>query len=181
MGGLIAARYAQRYTDSLAAVVLSGPLVGSYDAGAQLLGLPDFPDIRLDVAVLSRDPQVGASYASDPLVWHGPLRRRTLQAMLRGLDAVMAGPSLGALALLWAHGEADVAAPVDNSRAGIEHLRSDRLVERIYPGAGHEVFNEINKDEVLADVTAFINDTLGLRPARATTLFGRPTWRASMT
>ena len=39
MGGLIAARYAQRYGDSLAAVVLSGPLVGAWEAGGQLLAL----------------------------------------------------------------------------------------------------------------------------------------------
>jgi alpha-beta hydrolase superfamily lysophospholipase len=50
--------------------------------------------------------------------------------------------------------------PMAGSRAGIERLRGERFVERIYPGARHEVFNEINKDEVLADVTAFVAESL---------------------
>jgi alpha-beta hydrolase superfamily lysophospholipase len=42
----------------------------------------------------------------------------------------------------------------------MKHLRGEHFVERIYPEARHEIFNEINHDEVLADVTAFINETL---------------------
>jgi len=160
MGGLIAARYAQRYADSLAAVVLSGPLVGTYDAAGELLDLPDIPDIPIDVAVLSRDPEVGEAYASDPLIWHGPFKRDTLEAIQRGLAAVMAGPSLGALPLMWAHGEADALVPIAGSRSGIEHLRGERFVEKIYPEARHEIFNELNKDDVLADVNAFLDDTV---------------------
>ena len=32
---------------------------------------------------------------------------------------------------------------------------------KVWPGARHEVFNETNKHEVLADVTAFIDRALG--------------------
>jgi alpha-beta hydrolase superfamily lysophospholipase len=34
--------------------------------------------------------------------------------------------------------------------------------ERIYPGARHEVFNETNRDEVLADVVSFVRRVLEL-------------------
>jgi alpha-beta hydrolase superfamily lysophospholipase len=43
------------------------------------------------------------------------------------------------------------------------HLRpagGEHFVERIYPRGRHENFNEINKHEVLADVAAFINETV---------------------
>lgn len=160
MGGLIAARYAQRYGDSLTAVVLSGPLVGGWEAVGQLLALSEIPDVPLDSTTLSRDPKVGADYDSDPLVWHGPFKRPTLEAIDAGLAAVMAGPSLGSLPLMWAHGGADQLVPLAGSRRGIEHLRGEHVVERIYPEARHEVFKETNQDEVLADVTAFINETL---------------------
>jgi alpha-beta hydrolase superfamily lysophospholipase len=163
MGGLIAARYAQRYGDSLTAVVLSGPLVGAWEAAGQLLALLEIPDVPLDITTLSRDPQVGRDYDSDSLVWHGPFKRPTLAAMNAGLAAIEDGPSLGSLPLMWAHGQADQLVPVAGSRSGIEHLRGDSFVERIYPEARHEIFNEINKDEVLADVTAFINETLAQR------------------
>ena len=35
----------------------------------------------------------------------------------------------------------------------------------VYPGAQHEVLNEINKDEVLDDVARFLRGALGLRPS----------------
>jgi alpha-beta hydrolase superfamily lysophospholipase len=160
MGGLIAARYAQRYGDSLAALVLSGPLVGAWEPLGQLLALPELPDVPLDSTTLSRDPEVGKAYENDPLVWHGPFKRPMLEAIQAGLAAIEQGPSLGSLPLLWAHGEDDQLVPLAGSRRGIERLRGERFVERIYPEARHEIFNEINADEVLADVTAFIDDTV---------------------
>lgn len=71
MGGLIAARYAQRYGDSLTALVLSGPVVGTWSAATQLPALEEIPDVPLDITTLSRDPAVGRTHAADPLVWHG--------------------------------------------------------------------------------------------------------------
>lgn len=159
MGGLIAARYAQRYADSLAAVVLSGPLVGDW-GGAVLLDLPELPDTPLDSTTLSRDPEVGRAYEADPLVWHGPFQRATLEAIVRGLAAVQDGPSLGSLPLMWAHGEDDRLVPPGGSRTGVAHLRGETFVGKLYPGAQHEIFNETNRDEVLADVVAFIRDAL---------------------
>lgn len=165
MGGLIAARYAQRYADSLTAVVLSGPLVGEWTAAAQLLALPELPDVPLDITTLSRDPAVGERYAADPLVWHGPFKRPTLEAIERGLAAVQEGPSLGSLPLLWVHGEDDPLVPVTGTRSGIEHLAGGEVVEKVYPGARHEVFNETNADDVLADVTSFLARVLPARTA----------------
>jgi alpha-beta hydrolase superfamily lysophospholipase len=156
MGGLIAARYAQRYGDSLAALVLSSPLIGSWAGAAQLLALDEMPDVPLDITTLSRDPSVGELYAADPLVWHGPFKRPTLQAIERGLGTIANGPSLGALPLLWIHGEADPLVPIDGSRAGIEHLRGPDYVERTYPEARHELFNELNSEAVLEEVASFL-------------------------
>ncbi|GAA0485611.1 lysophospholipase [Paractinoplanes deccanensis] len=158
MGGLIAARYAQRYGDTLAALVLSSPVVGRWDAVAQLLALDEIPDVPLDITTLSRDPAVGERYAADPLVWHGPFKRPTLQALERGLDAVAKGPSLGDLPLMWIHGESDTLVPIEGSRAGITHLRGPHYVERTYPEARHELFNELNADTVLDEVATFIRD-----------------------
>ena len=103
---------------------------------------------------------MGKDYENDPLVWHGPFKRPTLEAIRAGLAAIEQGPSLGSLPLLWVHGEDDQLVPLAGSRRGIERLRGERFVERIYPGARHEVFNEINQDEVLADVTAFVDESL---------------------
>jgi alpha-beta hydrolase superfamily lysophospholipase len=158
MGGLIAARYAQRYGDTLAALVLSSPVVGRWDAVAALLALDEIPDVPLDITTLSRDPAVGETYAADPLVWHGPFKRTTLASLQRAIAAVADGPRLDDLPLMWIHGQDDQLVPIEGSRAGIEHLRGGRFVERTYPEARHELFNEINADEVTAEVTGFITE-----------------------
>jgi alpha-beta hydrolase superfamily lysophospholipase len=160
MGGMIAARYAQRHGDELAALVLSGPVLGRWDAATSLLEHEEIPDTPIDPGTLSRDPAVGAAYVDDPLVWHGRFRRTTLEALVRCLDAIRAGGDLGDLPTLWVHGEDDQLVPIDNTREGIEQVRGSRFTERTYPKARHEVFNETNRDEVLADVTRFVDDAL---------------------
>jgi alpha-beta hydrolase superfamily lysophospholipase len=164
MGGLIAARYAQRFGDTLAALVLSSPLVGRWEAGPQLLALDEMPDAPLDITTLSRDERVGETYAADPLVWHGPFKRPTVEAIQRTIEAIGNGPGLGDLPVMWIHGEDDQLVPLAGSRAGIEHLRGGHFVERTYPEARHELFNELNADDVIAEVIEFIRgQTTGRR------------------
>jgi alpha-beta hydrolase superfamily lysophospholipase len=160
MGGMIAARYAQRYGSGLAALTLSGPVLGRWDALDLLLSLDEIPEIPIDPATLSRDPQVGKDYAADPLVWHGAFKRTTVEALSRCVDVINNGGRLGALPTLWVHGADDELVPLAGSRTGIEAIRGDDLTERIYPEARHEVFNETNRDEVLAAVTGFIDRAL---------------------
>ncbi|MEU9956384.1 lysophospholipase [Streptomyces sp. NPDC050982] len=160
MGGLIAARHAQRYGDGLAALVLSGPVIGRWDLLHKLLALDPLPDIPIDPTTLSRDPSVGEAYAADPLVWHGPFKRPTLEAFVRTLETIAKSGDVGALPLLWLHGDDDRIVPLPASRSGIEELRGADWAERVYAGAQHEVFNETNKDTVLADVTAFVDRVL---------------------
>jgi alpha-beta hydrolase superfamily lysophospholipase len=161
MGGMIAARYAQLYGAGLAALVLSAPVLGPWVALETLLELEEIPDIPIDVRTLSRDPEVGKAYEADPLVWHGPFKRATIEAFDRALKTIAGGGRLGALPTLWGHGTADQLVPLADTRIGIEQIRGDDLTEIRYPDARHEIFNEINKDEVLADVTAFLDRVLG--------------------
>lgn len=156
MGGMIAAGYAQRHGRELAALVLSGPMFGAREVLQQLMAMDPIPEIPLDPGLLSRDPEVGQAYAADPLVWHGAFKQPTLRAMTAAMAAIEAGPSLGELPTLWIHGENDMLVPLDATRPMMAHLRGSRFEEKIYAGAMHEVFNEINRDEVIADVIGFI-------------------------
>lgn len=160
MGGMIAARYAQRYGVGLVALVLSGPVIGSWFVVDQLSRLDEIPDTPIDPATLSRDPAVGTAYAADPLVWHGPFKRPTVNAFLAAMDTIASGGTLGNMPTLWVHGDADEVVPLAGSRPGVEAIQGSNLTEIIVPGARHEVFNETNKDEVLADVTHFLDRVL---------------------
>src|SRR4051794_17115959 len=93
MGGMIGARYAQLHRDELAGLVLSGPVLGSWSAATGMLALPEIPDDPLDVSTLSRDPSVGEVYSADELVWHGPFKRPTLEAIDAPCRPSTPGPS----------------------------------------------------------------------------------------
>ncbi|BBC31277.1 hypothetical protein SGFS_025710 [Streptomyces graminofaciens] len=160
MGGLIASRYAQRYGSGLAALVLSGPVIGTWEVLRVLLAAPKPPEVPLDPTLLSRDPAVGAAYAADPLVWHGPFKRPTMEAFDRTLETIAKEGGIGPLPLLWVHGDDDRIVPLPGSRTGIDVFHGPDWTERVYPGARHEVFNETNKDEVLADVRRFVDRVL---------------------
>lgn len=160
MGGIIATRYVQQHSDRLQALVLSGPVIGGNPGFEQLLGMDPIPEIPIDPASLSRDPAVGEAYAADPLVYHGPFKRQTLESLFTAIEAIANGPKL-TLPTLWIHGELDQLAPLDATRPAIETIRGDAaLEEHVYAGAQHEIFNEINQDEVIATVVEFIRRAL---------------------
>lgn len=160
MGGLIAARYAQHHGESLSALVLSSPVLGAWQTVSDLLAADEIPDVPLDVTTLSRDPAVGEAYAADPLVWHGPFKRPTLEALDRTLGDINADAALGDLPTLWIHGEDDRLVPLVDTRNGVAHLQGVDHEERIYPGARHELFNETNREDVTADVLDFVRRKL---------------------
>jgi alpha-beta hydrolase superfamily lysophospholipase len=159
MGGLIATRYAQRHGEGLAGLVLSAPLVGNPGTGA-LLAMDELPETPIDPTVLSRDEETQRAYASDPLVYHGGFKRPTLAAMAEALlDSALDAPRIGG-PVLWQHGEDDHLVPMTGSRRLIELLVNAEVTERIYPGARHEIYNETNRAEVLADTTRFMDEAL---------------------
>lgn len=162
LGGIISTRFAQLYQAELAALVLTGPVVGGNPAFEALLAMDPMPNVPIDPAMLSRDPAAGEAYLADPLVHHGPLTRQTLTAIFASVDVIAAGPSLGELPTLWLHGENDPLAPYDVTAKAFEHLAGTALEQKVYDGAMHEILNETNKDEVIDDVVAFLRSTVGL-------------------
>ena len=156
MGGGIATRYVELHPGEVSALVLSAPLIGSLHGITTLLGMDDIPSEPLPVTTLSRDPEVQRMYQEDPLVWHGPFKRQTLLGIADlllniALDAdQVTGP------VLWQHGENDQLIPPAGSRRAIAMMRNAVVTEKIYPEARHEIFNETNKDEVVADTVDFL-------------------------
>jgi alpha-beta hydrolase superfamily lysophospholipase len=162
MGGLIAMRYAQRHGDGLAGLVLSAPLVGN-PGSAVLLAMDPLPEIPIDPSVLSRDEAVWEAYRTDPLNYHGGFKRPTLAAMAAAvLDAALDSQRITG-PVLWQHGDDDQLVPMAGSERQIDLLRNAEVQRRIYPGARHEIFNEINRDEVLADTARFIDTVVRAR------------------
>ena len=155
MGGMIAARYTQRHGDQLTATVLSGPVLGSW-APTELAHLDEIPSTPIDPSTLSRDESVGAAYEQDELVWHGDFKRPTLLALEEYLQTIDQARRLGVPAL-WLHGADDQLVPIEPTQEGWWRIAAPDSESRTYPGARHEIFNETNREEVIADVLAFVH------------------------
>ena len=68
MGGLLSARYAQRWPDTVAGVAFCGAVIGDWQWARDVLADAELPYVPFDPDDISRDPEAGASYAGDPLV-----------------------------------------------------------------------------------------------------------------
>jgi alpha-beta hydrolase superfamily lysophospholipase len=155
MGGLIAARYAQRHREDLAGLVLSSPAVGLGPVVEGWLAAPELPSDPIDPAVLTRDPAVREAYAADPLVYHGGWKRPYLEAYLAADRAIAGGPGFGDLPLLYLHGADDQLPPVDLARPVVERLAGPDSELHVVEGARHELFNELGKAQTIESVAGF--------------------------
>lgn len=175
LGGLIALQYAtEPGTADLDGLVISGPAVEVTVGSAALrrvAGLlsalvPDLgvADLRADRKI-SRDPEVVRAYQQDPLVHHGKVPARTGAEVLRTAQALPARLARLDVPLLLLHGGDDLICPPAGSTMVHDTVASADRTLRQYPGLYHEVFNEPERDEVVADVVAWIDKRLPTREA----------------
>ena len=158
MGGLLAARFAERWPDELAGVGFCSAVIGDWDWAREVLTQPELPYIPFDPEALSRDPEVGAAYTADPLVYQGQYRRTLLEAEAEvvALDAYRRDGDRLRMPVLILHGTDDPFVPCERSvRAGHE-MPSDDVTVHVYEGARHEVLNETNRAEVIDHLTTWI-------------------------
>ena len=169
MGGSLALNYALDHQAKLSGLVLSGPAIGGALPTIQrwLLALvsavaPRTGMIALDAKAVSRDPAVVADYLADPLVFRGKVPARTAHEMYRAISSYPV--RIGALAVpcLLMHGDADTLVSAVDAAPLFQRIASRDKTIRIWPGLFHEIFNEPEREEVLA-LTA---EWLEAHPAR---------------
>lgn len=172
MGGLVVARALQDRRDRLPALqgaVLASPFLRvkmplpAWKTAAGRLLSRCVPWFRLpadvDVATLSRDPEVGRAYLADPLVEKGATARWYTEAMQAQQDAFALAARLD-LPLLLMHGEDDGLVDVEGTKRLHAECASRDKELRLWPGARHELFNESNKEDVRAHVLGWLERRL---------------------
>ena len=169
MGALIAAAFLPEGQDAFRACALSGLALRTPDEPSRALKIvnrvmsgiaPTAPLIGLDPAGVSRDPDVVRAYVSDPLVHHGKLSARLLAEMMAAMaDTLERAPHVN-LPLLILHGEDDRLTCPSGSRDFHERAASADKTLKIYPELYHEIFNEPEKDAVLADMSDWLEKHL---------------------
>lgn len=170
MGGAIALACALRYPDRIRCLVLSAPALAAGEAVppfklwlARLLSrvAPNTGALTLPAAAVSRDPAVVQAYEADPLVYRGAIPARTLVELLdamRGFADVVARLRMP---VLIQHGAADQLVPLAATRPLYDQLgsRAERTLH-CYDELFHEVYNEPERERVIADLDDWLGVTL---------------------
>ena len=145
----------ERSQDGIAGVVLSACPIAPGQATLDSLADPDAPGIPPET--VSRDPEIVRAYAEDPLVFNANVPPEcTAAVMLVSQRGYLAAPQISVPALL-VHGGSDPIAEAAGSKELHDALGSADKTLKIYDGLYHEVFNEPEKDQVLADVVAWLD------------------------
>ena len=163
MGGLLAARFVQRWPEEAIGAAFFGAVIGDWKWAREVLSLPNSATQDLapmDPHGMSRDPQVATSYANDPLVYRGMNKRDLLKAEVIALDEFRYEIDRIQIPVGFFHGTADPFVPYEDSLQAINDMPSSAKTVHLYDGAKHELLNEINKEEVLADLHSWIDSTL---------------------
>jgi alpha-beta hydrolase superfamily lysophospholipase len=127
-----------------------------------------FEPVRTPYDWLSRDPVEVDRYIADPLCGFeaaGPRRRSMRPTSAHWFnDPASLARLRSDLPVLLLAGDED---PLNRKLAGLHELERRwrgagvrRIDTRYYPGGRHEMLNEINRDEVTADVIAWLDDAL---------------------
>lgn len=161
MGGAIALSYALRHQDELDGLVLSG---ASIKIGAGIspaiiaIGrlvsalLPKMGLVMLDSSAISRDPEIVRAYDTDPLVYRGKVTARLGAELVQTMQRFPQEVTQLRLPVLTMHGGADQLTDPQGSRWLYEAAGSADKTVHVYEGYYHEIFNDIGKEQALADM-----------------------------
>ena len=165
LGGLLTTQYSLDHGDKLSGVVLSGAAlkrphsVSGFSAGlAQIVAMvaPGLKVVQVDDSEFSKDKSVMAALASDPLVSRDKLPAATASATLKGIADAQQRMSQLKLPLLVMYGTADSVNPIEGSQAFVQAVTSTDKTLKVYPGVYHDMLNEPERDQIAADIVAWL-------------------------
>jgi alpha-beta hydrolase superfamily lysophospholipase len=167
MGGCVATGYAIRRPEKISALVLSNPLATVKTApGAAAVGrllsriAPRVGIYGVPVEGVSRDPEEVRKYVEDPLNFHGKLPARTVAELSREVDGFPERAAAIAVPVLIMYSSTDPIVASSGSRMLAERVGSDDVTVRDWPGLLHEILNEPERDQVIAELCDWLDRRL---------------------
>jgi len=166
MGGTIVTQLAMAHPRDLDGLLLcAAALTRPSDVNGFKLGLINtFSALAPRAAVLevksedfSRDPAVVAAMDRDPLVYQGKGPARTAARLLDAIQDVHQHMERLASPVLIMHGSADQVTALAGSRELQRRASSADKTLKVYPGHYHALLQDLGSDEVLADMTAWMD------------------------
>ena len=166
MGGLITTHWAILRQPQISGLILSGPLLALADglyprlrhlAAFAAAVVPALRVTRIPFDRLARQSQVVDRFRNDPLVFHGRFTVRVAAEILRAMKNVSGQAASLSVPLLILHGGEDRICGPAGSLALYQKAGPADKTFQLYEGFYHEVFDEPQRDRVLADLTAWLD------------------------
>jgi alpha-beta hydrolase superfamily lysophospholipase len=167
MGGLVLGHYVATRGVSACGVVFSSPVAKVGEDVKPLLQkmsgivaavLPGMPVHSVDPEGISRDAEEVRAYKEDPLVYHGSINARTGHQLLTATKSLQQMFGKITKPILVTHGTSDRVVDCAAGRALHAGAGSHDKTLKLYEGAYHEVFNDLDRERFFADVIGWMNE-----------------------
>jgi alpha-beta hydrolase superfamily lysophospholipase len=127
--------------------------------------VPHLPVFSLKNETFSRDPDVVKQMNSDPLIANEKQPAETASEVLKAaarLKEVMPDFKVPVFII---HGTEDKATRPEGSQYFYENVGSKDRTLKLYEGGYHDLLNDIDKEKVMADILAWVNQRAPLKTA----------------
>lgn len=162
-GGVVSCTYALDYQQELAGLICESFAfeVPAPDFALSVLkGLahiaPHAHVLKLKNEDFSRDPNVVAAMNADPLIANESQPTQTVAALVHADERLRKEFGTITLPVLILHGTADKATKYQGSQFFHDNAGSKDKTLKLYPDAYHDMLSDIIKDQVMADIKAWI-------------------------
>jgi alpha-beta hydrolase superfamily lysophospholipase len=166
-GGVLACLYTLEHPSALAGLICESfafQTPAPDFALAVLKGLshvaPHAHVLRLKNEDFSRDPQIVAAMNNDPLIAHETQPTKTVAELVRSDERLAEEFGRITLPLLILHGTEDKAAKSSGSQLFYDRAGSTDKTLKLYDGHFHDLLNDLGKETVMTDITAWIEARL---------------------
>jgi alpha-beta hydrolase superfamily lysophospholipase len=165
MGATIAIAYAVQHQRDLAGLIVSGVSLKPGSSISPVLKrvvrlisflFPKMGVTVLDATAISQDKAVVGAYANDPLVYRGKITARLGVELLKTTDRLPSQIPAINLPIVIMHGTEDRLCNPEESQMLYDLVGSRDKTLKLYKGFYHEVFNEPEHLQVMADVEAWL-------------------------
>ena len=169
LGAVIALDYALRFPDGLKGIIATALPAGKVGIHPIKMVLghilsrvwPRFTmKTGIDQVAGSRDPEVVATFAQDPLR-HIQGTARLVTEFNDTITWLQAHASELSVPLLMLHGGADCIALPEGSQTFFQQVTCPDKERREYTGGYHDIHNDINYREVISDIDSWLKQHLG--------------------
>ena len=167
-GGVIACGYALEHQDELAGLICEdfAYKVPAPDVALAILKgaghvAPHAHVFKLKNEDFSRDPAVVAAMNADPLIANEKQPAETMAELVRADELLKKSFQKITLPVLILHGTGDKVTKVSGSQEFYEKAGSSDKTLKLYEGHFHDLLADIGKQQVMADIQAWIDGHLG--------------------